>query len=123
MNTRKEVALEEMLRVLNTLIDMYVKCGCLEEARRVFNEMEERTVVSCPAMIQGLAMNGLAMHERHMGLVDECHRFFSGMTRNYGIIPEIEHFGSMVDLFSRAGLLQEAHEYIMNMHIKPNGVV
>ena len=32
------------VRVLNILIDMYVKCGCLEEARRVFNDMEERTV-------------------------------------------------------------------------------
>ncbi|PRQ35126.1 putative DYW domain-containing protein [Rosa chinensis] len=29
----------------------------------------------------------------------------------------------MVDLLSRAGLLQEAHEFIMNMPIKPNGVV
>ncbi|KAK6230062.1 hypothetical protein QUC31_001580 [Theobroma cacao] len=137
------------VRVLNTLIDMYVKCGCLEEARRVFNEMEERTVVSWSAMIQGLAMHGQAQEAvrvfsmmiemgvmptgvtfigllhacSHMGLVDEGRRFFSGMIRDYGIIPEIEHYGCMVDLFSRAGLLQEAHEFIMNMPIKPNGVV
>lgn len=45
------------------------------------------------------------------------------MTRDYGIIPRIEHYGCMVDLFSRAGLLQEAYEFIMNMPIKPNGVV
>ncbi|XVE50883.1 hypothetical protein DITRI_Ditri01bG0199100 [Diplodiscus trichospermus] len=137
------------VRILNTLIDMYVKCGCLEEARRVFDEMEERTVVSWSAMIQGLAMHGQAeealrvfsmmlemgmepngvtfiglLHAcSHMGLVDEGRRFFSGMTRDYGIIPEIEHYGCMVDLFSRAGHLQEAHEFIMNMPIKPNGVV
>ncbi|XP_021288848.1 pentatricopeptide repeat-containing protein At5g66520-like [Herrania umbratica] len=137
------------VRVLNTLIDMYVKCGCLEEARRVFNEMEERTVVSWSTMIQGLAMHGQAQEAvrvfsmmiemgvmpngvtfigllhacSHMGLVDEGRRFFSGMTRDYGIIPEIEHYGCMVHLFSRAGLLQEAHEFIMNMPIKPNGVV
>ncbi|XVF03610.1 hypothetical protein REPUB_Repub05bG0008000 [Reevesia pubescens] len=137
------------VQVLNTLIDMYVKCGCLEEARRVFNETEERTVVSWSAMIQGLAMHGQAQEAlrvfsmmiemgmepngvtfigllhacSHMGLVDEGRRFFSGMTRDYGIIPEIEHYGCMVDLFSRAGNLQEAHEFIMNMPIKPNGVV
>ncbi|OMP06987.1 hypothetical protein COLO4_07723 [Corchorus olitorius] len=137
------------VRVSNTLIDMYVKCGCLEEARKVFDEMEERTVVSWSAMIQGLAMHGQApdalrvfsmmiemgvepngvtfiglLHAcSHMGLIDEGRRFFSGMTRDYGIIPEIEHYGCMVDLLSRAGLLQEAHEFIMNMPIRPNGVV
>ncbi|XP_022716711.1 pentatricopeptide repeat-containing protein At5g66520-like [Durio zibethinus] len=137
------------VRVLNTLIDMYVKCGCLEEARRVFGEMDEQTVVSWSAMIQGLAIHGQAQEAlsffsmmiemglkpngitfigllhacSHMGLVDEGRRFFSGMTRDYGIIPEIEHYGCMVDLFSRAGLLQEAHEFIMNMPIKPNGIV
>ncbi|KAL4335854.1 hypothetical protein GQ457_07G012590 [Hibiscus cannabinus] len=137
------------VRVLNTLIDMYVKCGCLEEARMVFEEMEERTVVSWSAMIQGLAIHGQAQEAlrvfsmmlemgmmpnevtfigllhacSHMGLIDEGRRFFSGMTRDYGIVPEIEHYGCMVDLYSRAGLLQEAHEFIMNMPIKPNGVV
>ncbi|XVF64553.1 hypothetical protein PTKIN_Ptkin09bG0177900 [Pterospermum kingtungense] len=137
------------VRVLNTLIDMYVKCGCLEEAKRVFNEMEERTVVSWSAMIQGLAMHGQAQEAlrvfsmmiemgvvpngvtfigllhacSHMGLVDQGRRFFSGLTRDYGIIPEIEHYGCMVDLLSRAGLLQEAYEFIKNMPIKPNGIV
>ncbi|XP_052486626.1 pentatricopeptide repeat-containing protein At5g48910 isoform X1 [Gossypium raimondii] len=137
------------VRVLNTLIDMYVKCGCLEEARRVFEEMEKRTIVSWSAMIQGLAIHGHAQEAlrvfsmmiemgvmpngvtfigllhacSHMGLVDEGRRFFSCMTRDYGIIPEIEHYGCMVDLYSRAGLLQEAHEFIMNMPKKPNGVV
>lgn len=45
------------------------------------------------------------------------------MTRDYGIEPKIEHFGCMVDLFSRAGLLKEAHEFIVNMPVAPNGVI
>lgn len=136
-------------RISNTLIDMYIKCGCLEIAQRVFNEMEDRTVVSWSAMIQGLAMHGQAeealrhfskmietgikpnavtfiglLHAcSHMGLVNEGHRFFASMTRDYGIIPRIEHYGCMVDLFSRAGLLSDAREFIMNMPIEPNGVV
>ena len=46
--------------ISNTLMDMYAKCGCLEEARRVFEEMEERTVVSWSGMIGVLAMHGEA---------------------------------------------------------------
>ncbi|KAM7504316.1 hypothetical protein LguiB_003220 [Lonicera macranthoides] len=136
-------------RICNTLIDMYIKCGCLSDARTVFEEMEERTIVSWSAMIQGLAMHGQAeealklfskkieigmkpnavtfvglLHAcSHMGLINEGRRFFASMTRDYGIIPQIEHYGCMVDLLSRAGLLLEAHEFIKNMPIKPNSVV
>ncbi|XXG80063.1 hypothetical protein AAC387_Pa09g1011 [Persea americana] len=137
------------VRVCNTLIDMYIKCGCLEVAQKVFNEMQERTVVSWSVMIGGLAMHGRGeealglfstmtrmglrpnsvtfiglLHAcSHMGLLDEGRRYFASMTRDYNIIPQIEHYGCMVDLLSRAGLLQEAHEFIKNMPIKPNGVV
>lgn len=137
------------VHISNTLIDMYLKCGCLEDARRLFDEIEERTIVSWSAMISGLAMHGQAeealklfskmiqleikpngvtfvalLHAcSHMGMIDQGREFFASMTRDYGLIPRIEHCGCMVDLFSRAGLLQEAHEFIMNMPIKPNGVV
>lgn len=137
------------VRICNTLIEMYVKCGCLEDARRVFDAMKERTVVSWSAMISGLAMHGQAeealrlfsnmiqigmepndvtfvglLHAcSHIGFVNEGREFFTRMTRDYGVVPIIEHYGCMVDLLSRAGLLQEAHEFIMNMPIKPNGVV
>jgi pentatricopeptide repeat protein len=137
------------VHISNTLIDMYLKCGCLANARRVFEEMEERTIVSWSAMIAGLAMHGQAeealrlfsemiqigvkpndvtfiglLHAcSHMGMIDKGREFFGSMTRDFGIIPRIEHYGCMVDLFSRAGLLQEAYEFIMNMPIKPNGVV
>ncbi|KAL6204131.1 hypothetical protein ACLB2K_021399 [Fragaria x ananassa] len=135
--------------ICNTLIEMYVKCGCLEDARRVFDAMKDRTVVSWSAMISGLAMHGQAeealrlfsnmveigmdpnhvtfvglLHAcSHMGFVDKGREFFERMTADYGIVPRIEHYGCMVDLLSRAGLLQEAYEFIMNMPIKPNGVV
>ncbi|TXG68010.1 hypothetical protein EZV62_009285 [Acer yangbiense] len=137
------------IRVSNTLIDMYVKCGCLEDARRVFDEMEERTIFSWSAMIQGLAIHGQAeetlrifykmmetgmkpngvtfigiLHAcSHMGLIEEGCKFFSSMTTDYGIILQIEHYGCMVDLLSRGGLLQEAYKFIMNMPMKPNGII
>ncbi|KAF6168947.1 hypothetical protein GIB67_038444 [Kingdonia uniflora] len=140
---------ERNVRICNTLIDMYIKCGCLEDAYRVFNEMGDRTIVSWSAMIGGFAMHGRGeealrlftkmnrigikpngvtfvgiLHAcNHMGLISEGRKFFSSMTRDYGIVPEIEHYGCMVDLLSRSGLLEEAHEFILNMPIKANGVV
>ncbi|KAI3454287.1 hypothetical protein Pfo_010950 [Paulownia fortunei] len=137
------------IQICNTLIDMYIKCGCLKAARDVFEDMKGRTIVSWSAMIQGLAIYGKANEAlelffemiqtgmkpngvtfvgllnacSHMGLINEGHAFFASMTRDYGIIPCIEHYGCMVDLLSRAGLLQEAHEFIQQMPIKPNAAV
>jgi pentatricopeptide repeat protein len=37
----------------NGLIDMYAKCGSIEDARRVFNKMPSRNVVTWNAMIFG----------------------------------------------------------------------
>ncbi|GKC31464.1 pentatricopeptide repeat-containing protein [Tanacetum coccineum] len=137
------------VRICNTLIDMYIKCGCLEAARSVFEDMEQRTIVSWSAMIQGLAINGNGdealklfnemiqlrikpnavtfiglLHAcSHMGMVNEGRKYFTSMSKDYGIVPRIEHYGCMVDLLSRAGLLKEAREFIKNMPIKPNGVV
>ncbi|XP_074565092.1 pentatricopeptide repeat-containing protein At5g66520-like [Curcuma longa] len=137
------------VRVCNTLIDMYIKCGCLQMARQVFDEMPERTVVSWSAMIGGHAMHGQAeealelfskMQEAsvepnavtfvgllhacsHIGLLQEGRQFFRSMSEDYSIVPEIEHYGCMVDLLSRAGLLDEAREFINKMPIEPNSVV
>ncbi|RCV08135.1 hypothetical protein SETIT_1G301800v2 [Setaria italica] len=135
--------------VCNAAIDMYVKCGCVDAARGVFDAMDGRTVVSWSAMICGHAMHGegdkalelfAAMRRRgmlpngvtfvgllhacsHMGLVDEGRAFFESMEKDHGIAPEIEHCGCMVDLLSRAGHLQEALEFINGMPVEPNSVV
>eukprot|EP01018_Ginkgo_biloba_P037415 Gb_09416 [translate_table: standard] len=44
------------------LIDMYIKCWSVEDARRVFDKMSRRDVVTWTAMISGYAQNGHA-HE------------------------------------------------------------
>lgn len=140
----------ENVRILNTLIDMYIKCGCLEVARTVFDAMEDcRTVVSWSAMIAGLAIHGhgeeaLEVFSKmktagirpngvtflgilhacsHMGLLEDGRRFFATMTKDYGVVPEIEHYGTMVDLLSRSGLVEEALEFIKKMPIPANSVV
>ncbi|KAL4185768.1 hypothetical protein AMTRI_Chr10g7610 [Amborella trichopoda] len=137
------------IRVCNTLIDMYVKCGCLDKAREVFYEMQKRTVVSWSTMIMGLAVHGHGLEAfklfdkmkeenvrpnrvtfvgilhacSHMGLVEEGLRLFDSMVRDHGLEAEIEHYGCMVDLFSRSGLLKEAREFIDTMPIEPSGAI
>ncbi|KAI5591834.1 hypothetical protein POPTR_004G124400v4 [Populus trichocarpa] len=44
--------------VSNALVDMYAKCGSMDEARLVFDNMVERDVVSWTSMINGYILNG-----------------------------------------------------------------
>ncbi|KAB2610262.1 pentatricopeptide repeat-containing protein [Pyrus ussuriensis x Pyrus communis] len=45
------------------------------------------------------------------------------MKNVYRIVPNIKHCGCMVDLLGRAGLLNEAFEFIEKMEIAPNAIV
>lgn len=46
------------LNLINALVDMYVKCGCLSTARAIFDKMEEKDVFSWTSMINGYAKHG-----------------------------------------------------------------
>lgn len=129
-----------------TLIDMYMKCGCVENALEVFQGMGEKGISTWNALILGLAMNGLveksldvfsemkacgvAPNEitfvavlgacRHMGLVDEGRHHFNSMIQEHNMEPNVKHYGCMVDLLGRAGLLKEAEELIGSMPMAPD---
>ncbi|GAB4845473.1 hypothetical protein Ancab_038881 [Ancistrocladus abbreviatus] len=133
----------------NALISMYSKCGRMDEAYKVFDKMPRKTVVSWTALIFGLAINGYGrdaidvfwemlsvgiLPDAHTftgvlsacsrsGLVDEGIQFFEQMTRDFGIVPNIHHYGCMVDLLGRAGLLNQAYELIVSMRIKPDPTI
>ncbi|CAN6484761.1 unnamed protein product [Victoria cruziana] len=136
--------------VLGTsLVDMYSKCGGLNEALSVFYDMPEKDVLAWSSMIGGLAIHGCGEKAlqifsqmkgsnlkpncvtftsvlfacSHSGLLEEGKFHFDSMSRKYGIVPQIEHYGCMVDLFCRAGQTREAYDFIMSMPIKPNEVL
>ena len=46
--------------VLNSLVDMYAKAGDLECARKVFERIPDRNVVSWTSMLSGCVQNGFA---------------------------------------------------------------
>lgn len=128
------------------LVDMYGKCGSISKALKVFKDMPEKNVYSCNSMITGLAMNGserqaltffwkmqlmglepnaitfigLLSACSHSGLINEGQQFFDMMTRVYGIRPLEEHYGCMVDLLGRAGLIKEAVDFVERMPVEPH---
>ncbi|KAF8104497.1 hypothetical protein N665_0171s0005 [Sinapis alba] len=132
------------------LIDMYAKCGDMEEALRVFNNMKKtKSVQVWTALISGYAYHGLGGEAigrfkemqkmgvkpnaitltavltacSYTGLVEEGKSVFYTMERDYNLKPTIEHYGCMVDLLGRAGLLDEANRFIQKMPMKPNAVI
>jgi pentatricopeptide repeat protein len=122
----------------NAIIDMYAKCGNLEDAYLVFNELKERDIISWGAMIAGYAQQG--RHEMvkqfiqamrceglspndviyssilsacsHSGEVEEGYSYFNSMKLDHGISPSYELTNCMVDLLGRAGRLNEAEKLL-----------
>ncbi|XP_072989010.1 putative pentatricopeptide repeat-containing protein At3g01580 [Typha latifolia] len=127
--------------VAAALVDLYSKCGSLYHAVTVFESIIEKDVVLWSSMVAGYGIHGLgdkaiATFERmnqssimpnnvtfvsilsacsHAGLVHEARRIFESMRLVYGITPNSEHCGIMVDLLGRAGELQEAMRIIKGM--------
>ena len=143
------VKLEHSTSLKNSLIDMYSKCGDIDIARGVFDDISAKDVVSWNAMIQGLAPHGLGKEAlaqfhlmlktgiqpdditfigvlsacSHAGLIQEGRQHFKDIRARYGISPKLEHYGCMVDLLCRAGLLDEAIDFIRKMPLEPNGAI
>eukprot|EP01018_Ginkgo_biloba_P007785 Gb_19828 [translate_table: standard] len=79
------------------LVDMYAKCGSIEDARQVFDKMSRRDVVSWTVMIGGYVQNGRA-HEA-LTLFHEMQ--LSGMT------PDKVTMVSMISACAHLGALQQ----------------
>ncbi|KAJ7552323.1 hypothetical protein O6H91_06G050100 [Diphasiastrum complanatum] len=133
----------------SALIDMYEKCGNIENARRVFNNMSERDVVSWSVLMPGYAQQGLGKEAltlleemqregmkpnevtyvsvlcacSHSGLVDEGRQIFDSMCKDHGVTPNVDHYACMVDLLGRAGCLVDAEDIINKMPTEPDAVV
>ncbi|XP_068649630.1 pentatricopeptide repeat-containing protein At3g12770-like [Aristolochia californica] len=132
----------------NALIDMYAKCGSLEDARQAFWTMKNRDVISWTIMITAFGQHGKGQDsletfkemERqglkpdevtflgvlsacsYSGLVDEGLLIFRKMV-NYRVKPREEHYTCVVDLLGRAGRLREAEKFIGDMGIEQDASV
>ncbi|KAK8339453.1 hypothetical protein V6Z12_A08G036000 [Gossypium hirsutum] len=128
----------------SSLISLYSKCGVIGGSYRVFDEACVKNLGMWNAMLIACAqhsqtekvfdlfkqMEGLGIKPNfitflcvlyacsHAGLVEKGQHFFELM-KEYGIEPGDQHYASLVDLFGRAGKLQEALSIIREMPIRP----
>lgn len=124
--------------IQTALIDMYSKSGSLNHARRIFDRMEIKNVVSWTSMITGYAAHGLGLQAievfeqmismgfkpnevtfiavlsacSHCGLVEQGINCFYLMVEKYGITPRVDHYTCLVDMLGRAGKLAEAWKLV-----------
>ncbi|XP_016452485.2 pentatricopeptide repeat-containing protein At2g20540-like [Nicotiana tabacum] len=129
------------LKLGTALIDMYAKCGCLDIAEELFDEMPQRDLICWNAMISGFAMNGNGSKALQLfnemqsagirpddvtfvsmftacsyaGMANEGLNMLNLMCNVYHIEPKGEHYGCIIDVLSKAGLLKEAKNIVQNM--------
>ncbi|XP_043718748.1 pentatricopeptide repeat-containing protein At4g38010 [Telopea speciosissima] len=138
------------IHIGTALVDMYSKCGSVEMALDIFHAMRQRNVLTWNALLGGLAMHGLGKEALqyydqmiriglrpnevtflailsaccHSGLIEQGRRhFYLMIDQDHNLTPRIEHYGCMVDLLGRAGLLDEALELVMTMPMQPDELI
>lgn len=135
--------------VATALVDMYSKCGNIEKAIEVFTNAWKRDISTWNSLIAGLGIHGYGKDALRVfsemltegfepnevtfiailsacsraGLLDEGRHMFDQMVNRFRIQPTIEHYGCMVDLLGRGGLLEDALELIRTMPEKESPVL
>lgn len=128
------------------LVNMYNKCGSIENASKAFVEMDTRTMISWTSMITGFSQQGWSQQALQLfedmrlagvrpnqitfvgvlsacsqaGMVNEALSYFKMMQKEYKIKPVMDHFACLIDMFVRLGQLNEAFDFIKKMDFEPS---
>uniref|UniRef100_A0ACD5ZBX2 Uncharacterized protein n=1 Tax=Avena sativa TaxID=4498 RepID=A0ACD5ZBX2_AVESA len=135
--------------VSNALMDMYAKSGSIEMAFALFEEVPLKDTFTWTTMISSFTVQGDGIKAlelfgdmlrsgitpncvtfisvlsacSHAGLIQQGREIFDKMRGVYNIKPQLEHYGCMVDLLGRGGLLEEAEALIYDMDVEPDTVI
>lgn len=135
--------------VKNSTMDMYGKCGEIDDILKMLPQPNLRSRLSWNILISSYARHGYfqkareTFHEMlqygsepdhvtfvsllsacsHGGLVDEGLAYFASMTSVFGVPSAIEHCVCIVDLLGRSGRLAEAEAFVTNMPVPPNDFI
>ncbi|GAV60085.1 PPR domain-containing protein/PPR_2 domain-containing protein/PPR_3 domain-containing protein [Cephalotus follicularis] len=135
--------------ISSTLVDMYSKCGNMQDSWLMFEKSVKRDSVTWNAMICGFAHHGLAEEAlktfenmifknvkpnhvtfvsvlracAHMKLVEIGLQYFDAMRNDYGLDPQLEHYACIVDLIGRCGQVNEALKLIQEMPFEADSVI
>ncbi|OWM64474.1 pentatricopeptide repeat-containing protein At3g02330, mitochondrial [Punica granatum] len=144
-----KLKLQEDVYICSTLVDMYSKCGNLNDSHLMFEKAPNRDFVTWNAMICGYSQHGLGeqalqVFERmqhhnvkpnhatfvsvlracaHMGLPEKGLEYFEMMLGEYKLDPQLEHYCCMVDILGRSGRVNEALKLICQMPIEADAVI
>ena len=129
------------------LINIYSKCGSLEDARVMFDRITSPSLMAWNSIMSAYAHHGqvidvtrlldkmisdvfipddCTLHSilsafSHTGMVDQGYMYFLYMHSMYNIMPSVEHFNCLIDLFGRAGKMYEIECLINNLPYQPTG--
>ncbi|CAL4939598.1 unnamed protein product [Urochloa decumbens] len=110
----------------SVLVDMYAKCGRVEDGWRVFDHMPERNVVTWTSMIDGpnhATFLSVLSACAHAGLLSRGQEAFQSMESEYSLRPRMEHYACMVDLLGRFGSVRQAYDFVRGIPARPNSDV
>lgn len=130
----------------NKILEMYAKCGSMEDAKKLFNTIAQRNLASWNTIISGFVYNGLGDEATDffdqfkqtgnkpdstmfthvflacgiLGSVDEGMLHFESMQKDFGVTPTMEHYVSIVNMLGQSGYIDEACEFVEQMPVEPS---
>lgn len=131
---------ESFLSVANALINAYSKCGSIDGVLQCFVSVAEPDLVTWTSIISAYSFHGLSKESivvfekmlatgvrpdqiaflgilsacSHGGLVNEGLHYFNIMMNDYQIVPDSEHYTCLIDMLGRAGLMDEAFDFLIS---------
>ncbi|XP_009758855.1 pentatricopeptide repeat-containing protein At5g04780, mitochondrial-like [Nicotiana tabacum] len=142
-----KVSLESHVFVSTALLDVYAKCGLMNDAFRVFDSMPERNDVTWSSMVAGYVQNELYeeavmfFHRLQKSRVEHNQFTLSSIisacaavaallegnqvhtiVRKTGFGANVYVASSLVDLYARCGCIKEAYMVFSNAEVK-NAVI
>ncbi|XAR54945.1 hypothetical protein NMG60_11030292 [Bertholletia excelsa] len=133
------------------LIDMYFKCGEVENAELIFKHLPQKNLVTWNAMLSGFAHNGkpatvIELYEQlkmvrdlkpdeitFLNVLSACWHnqtplevancYFESMVKDYGIEASPEHCASMIRLMGKWGAVSRAERMIRELGFESCGLV
>ncbi|KAJ7959380.1 Pentatricopeptide repeat-containing protein [Quillaja saponaria] len=100
--------------VSNALIDMYGKCGSLDDAKKVLTRMANMDRISWNSILTAFAANGM---------VYDALKLLEDMSSFHGLTPNLVSWSAVIGGFSQNGYDEEAIELLFRMQaagLEPN---